>query len=112
MRRLSQVIAAAAVMGVASLTGAPGALAAPDCPAGQVASAYSETCVESGTVVREDAGVAGTTTSGTTTSGRTAPGTLPFTGGEVVLAAAAGAAALAAGTALVVAGRRRAPSAA
>lgn len=104
MLRIQQAVLATTVMGAVSLVGAPGALAQAACPAGQVSSTYSQTCVLSGAVVQGDTADRATTTSNTTP---VRPAALPFTGGELVLAAATGIAALGAGTALVVAGRRR-----
>ncbi len=122
MRLTARLATGAVVLGVVAVGGAPAASAQAACPAGQVFSTYSETCVLSGNTVRGSGGAAtgtgvlsGNTVRGTggaaTETGRTrGPATLPFTGGEVVLAAALGVAALGAGAALVVAGRRRSPS--
>lgn len=99
MRRVQQAFVATAVMGAVSFMGAPAALAA--CPEGQVFSDYSQTCVLAGTAVRGDTAVRTTVTS-------TTGSTLPFTGGEVALAAAVGLTAVGVGTAMIVAGRRRA----
>ena len=95
MRRSARVVTAALGVGAGLVLSAPAALA-------QTATdEYSG--VESGTNTRS--GVAGA--SAGTLNARTAPSTLPFTGGEASLAAAAGAGALLSGVALVVAGRRR-----
>ena len=91
MRRSARVVTAALGVGAGLLLSAPAALA-------QTATdEYSG--VKSSTNTRGS--VAGTVTT------RSAPSTLPFTGGEATLAAAAGAGALLTGVALVVAGRRR-----
>ena len=69
----------------------------------EACEAYSEGC-DTGAEVLDTAGVDATSQ----TPPSVTPTTLPFTGGEVVLAGLAGAGAVAAGAAMVVAGRRRA----
>ena len=95
MRRTARVVTAALGAGAGLVLSAPAALAvtAEDSYSGVLSDTATRSSVPS-------SGVAGV-------SARTAPATLPFTGGEVSLAAAAGAGALLTGVALVVAGRRR-----
>ncbi len=113
MRTSLRLTTGAAVLGVASLVGAPAALAQTT-----TCGAYSEGCDTTGVLpdtqdrgaTGNSGGVAGSSgssgSSGTRGSGT--PSSLPFTGGETAALGLAGAGALAAGTVLVVAGRRRA----
>ncbi len=109
MRTSLRLTTGAAVLGVASLVGAPAALAQTT-----TCDAYSEGCDTTGVLPDSEdqdddtAGVA--VSSGNRGSGT--PSSLPRTGGETVLLGLAGAGALAAGTVLVVAGRRRATASA
>ncbi len=114
MRTSLRLTTGAAVLGVASLVGAPAALAETT-----TCDAYSEGCDTTGVLpdtqdrgaTGNSGGVAGSSgSSGTRGSGT--PSSLPFTGGETAALGLAGAGALAAGTVLVVAARRRASSAA
>jgi hypothetical protein len=94
MTRTTRLASAGAAACLLSVMAAPAALA-------QTTADYTGT---------GDTVVGGVVTAPGTAAPRpaAAPGTLPFTGGEVVLIAAAGAAAVAAGAAMVVGGRRRA----
>jgi hypothetical protein len=95
------VVAAAA--GVLLVAGAPLALAQ---TADYTGTEDTDTGVLSGVTTRTPV-----TSSTTVSNARTSPTTLPFTGGEVILIAAAGAAAVAAGAGMIASGRRRAPTA-
>ncbi len=96
MRTTARLFVGGALVGVATLAGSPSALA--------VCDAYSGGCVE--------VGVLDTTTSVPATTQVGTPTTLPFTGADLALAAAAGIGAVGVGTALVVAGLRRSRAAA
>lgn len=111
-----RTVAAAAVLATGSwlLVGAAPALAVCDAYSGGCPSTPPTTGVGGGgTDIGGDTeqpgsgsgneGTAGGPGGGTTSNG----GTLPFTGGELVLMSAIGVGTLAGGTALVVAGRRR-----
>jgi hypothetical protein len=97
MRSTARLIVGTALVGGIALGAAPAS-------AQEVCDPYSKSCVNPSTQTRgETGGVA----PATQVRSDARPSSLPFTGGEVALAAALGAAALASGGALVVAGRRR-----
>jgi hypothetical protein len=111
MRTSLRLTTGAAVLGVASIVGAPAALAQT-----VTCDAYSEGCetaeVLPDAITRGSAGTtAGVASTGASRSGAS-PSSLPFTGGETAALSLAGAGALAAGVVLVVAGRRRASTSA
>lgn len=112
------IVATSLLTGGLLVGAAPGALAQEAC------ESYSGGCAEGGAIVgtTEDAVTGGAGVGGAAVTGSVseAPGqlggagnavsnprTLPFTGGQLVLAAAVGLGAVTAGTAMVVAGRRR-----
>ncbi|MCW2716159.1 MAG: hypothetical protein JWN88_3206 [Frankiales bacterium] len=95
MRSSARVVTAVLGAGAGLVLVAPAALAQ------TVQDEYSGVASDTATRSSTSSGVAGSV------SARTAPSTLPFTGAEVSLAAAAGAGALLTGVALVAAGRRR-----
>lgn len=90
MRRLATLSVGLTLGGAALVGAAPAALA--------VCDAYSGTCVEPSEAVNPPP---------TTTTRDNGSGTLPVTGGELVLLFTAGAATLGTGAVLVAAGRRR-----
>jgi len=106
MRTALRLTTGAAVLGVASLIGAPAALAQTT-----TCDAYSEGCdtteVLPDSEDRDDDGGTAGAAGSSGTRGSATPSSLPFTGGETALLGLAGAGTLAAGTALVVASRRR-----
>jgi hypothetical protein len=97
-----------------STTAIPFLLVGPAAQAQTACSEYAETCVQSNDQQVGSPSQGGTAGQGGTSGGgaggtndASGPSTLPFTGGEVALLAAAGLGALGVGTGLVVAGRRR-----
>jgi hypothetical protein len=102
MRATLRLTVGATVLGAGALLSvAPASAAEPTCPTQSVYSSYAQACVPADSV--DDNVVSNNSTS---------PSSLPFTGGEVALAAAIGVGALVVGTGLVVAGRRRGSAAA
>lgn len=97
MRRVTHLLAGAALAGGVGLLGAPAAHADTTC------DAYSGVCP----VVPGKQLPAGEVKAVVVKKPAATPSTLPFTGGDVVLVSVLGAAAVAGGGALLVAGRRR-----
>lgn len=113
MRTIARLSVVAAAAGILTCAGAPLALAQTAEYTGTEDTSVQDTSVQDTTV--QDTTAQDTTTTSSAnppavqarTTPASTPSTLPFTGGEVVLIAAAGTAAVAAGAGLVVGGRRR-----
>ena len=101
MRATSRVLISAGAVAAFSLGAAPAALAQQAC------DEYSGGCGGGGAVVQAPAENGEGAGAGTVGTNSVTPSTLPFTGGEVVLLAAAGVGAVAVGALAVRAGRRR-----